>query len=132
MLSLLIQSGLCELQSRRKQWRKLEVQAKKERGNRVDSMKPTAQILRDLKDAARDERRAAEAQMFRDRSLAILEQKNNEAELKREARAAEKEQRAVELRNWRAGYWTGGQSERVHGKAKTTKDQKAERLSSVR
>ncbi len=66
-----------ETQVRRKQWTKLQVQAKRGRDERVAHGAPSAQISRDISGVAGEEQREAEAQMFRERSMAILEQKNN-------------------------------------------------------
>jgi hypothetical protein len=75
-----------EAQQRRKQWRKLEIQAKKERDERVAHEAPTAKITHDVEDIAKKERELFEVQAFRERSLAIIEQKNNDA-LAKEVRA---------------------------------------------
>jgi len=94
-----------EAQARRKQWTKLEVQSRKERAERVAAQGPTAKISHDVSAVAEDERRLAEINEFRERSLATLEAKNN-ALLEKQARAAEaKEAREIEVRKWRAGYW---------------------------
>lgn len=68
-----------EAQQRRKQWRKLEIQAKRERDERVAHEAPTAKITHDVENIAAKEKELFEVQAFRERSLAIIEQKNNEA-----------------------------------------------------
>jgi hypothetical protein len=94
-----------EAQARRKQWAKLEVQSRKARNDRVAAQGPTAQISHDVGSVAEEERRLAEINEFRERSLATLEAKNN-ALIQKQTRAAEaKDAREVELRRWRAGYW---------------------------
>lgn len=68
-----------EAQLRRKQWRKLEIQSKKERDDRVLHEAPTAKITKDVEDIASKEKELFEVQAFRERSLAIIEQKNNDS-----------------------------------------------------
>ena len=94
-----------EAQLRRTQWAKLVEEARAQRDERVARQGPTAKISHAVEAVAHEERRQAEAQMFRERSKAVLEQKTNALFLRQEAAVAAKEARAKELRLWREGYW---------------------------
>jgi len=95
-----------EAQERRRQWAALVKEANKRRDERVANKGPTSKITHDVEAVAEEERRLAEVQMFRERSMAVLEQRSNEAAATVEARVVERKRRIFELRQWRQGYWT--------------------------
>jgi len=95
-----------EAQGRRKQWTKLQIQAKKERDERVAHAAPTAKITKEVEGVAAAEKAQNEVQAFRERSLAIIEQKNNDAVRRAEALEEAKAKQLAALRNWRAGHWS--------------------------
>ena len=75
-----------EAQIRRKKWNALEMEAKRARDERVKHGAPTAKISHEVMEAAQEEQRLHEVQMFKERSMAFLEQKNNDALAKKASR----------------------------------------------
>ena len=94
-----------EAQQRRKQWSRLERQAKQMRDERVANKGPSAKIASDVAGTAEVERRTNEIQMFKERNLAVLEQKNEEALARKERWDRAQEKKDGDLRAWREGYW---------------------------
>ena len=117
-----------EVQARRKKWHELERIAVAARDRRVSAGAPTAKINRDVEDVVAAEERMAEAQHFKERSLATLEQRTNDklnAEAKAEARA--RADLAV-LRGWREEFWTKNAEGALEQAEALIEDSRAERL----